>query len=218
MAGVWRGVLCTHAVMVARRTFHGGGSVGALAVDGRRSRGRGPVWCAPRGTRRATRSTHVRGARAVGARTGVRTGGTRRPPAVRPMLMLHCPWACAPLPIFYRPITENKPQTAPLVCSMDLPATNCHFPVPPARSNSRPFAVHRAVRAPWWERALCSRLTCARANLLLQPRTARPKTSTVPCASPCSEACDWLARPPIASPPLSAASGAHRSAHTPTVH
>ena len=54
MAGVWRGVLCTHAVMVARRTFHGGGSVGALAVDGRRSRGRGPVWCAPRGTRRAT--------------------------------------------------------------------------------------------------------------------------------------------------------------------
>jgi len=120
MAGVWRGVLCTHAVMVARRTFHGGGSVGALAVDGRRSRGRGPVWCAPRGTRRATRSTHVRGARAVGARTGVRTGGTRRPPAVRPMLMLHCPWACAPLPIFYRPITENKPQTAPLVCSMDL--------------------------------------------------------------------------------------------------
>ena len=36
------------------------------------------------------------------------------------MLMLHCPWACAPLPIFYRPITENKPQTAPLVCSMDL--------------------------------------------------------------------------------------------------
>jgi hypothetical protein len=24
------------------------------------------------------------------------------------MLMLHCPWACAPLPIFYRPITVEQ--------------------------------------------------------------------------------------------------------------
>ena len=69
MAGVWRGVLCTHAVMVARRTFHGGGSVGALAVDGRRSRGRGPVWCAPRGTRRASYPFYARTGIGVRARS-----------------------------------------------------------------------------------------------------------------------------------------------------
>ena len=78
------------------------------------------------------------------------------------------------------------------------------------------FGRPSRVRAPWWARAPCSRLTCARANLLLQPRTRVPRQD--PCASPCSEACDWLARPPIASPLLSAASGAHRGAHTPPVH
>lgn len=37
------------------------------------------------------------------------------------------------------------------------------------------FGRPSRVRAPWWARAPCSRLTCARANLLLQPRTRVPR-------------------------------------------
>ena len=50
------------------------------------------------------------------------------------------------------------------------------FPVPPSsapRPNSRPYAVRRVVLG------VCALLTRARANLQLQPRTARPKTTTV---------------------------------------
>lgn len=203
----WRAGRSTVAVRSARLPSMDGGRVGAVQSGA-------PL----EALARATRSTHRKG------RTGCARGRRkdRREDRRYPAATRRTAHADAPLSMGHAPLYRffiGPSQRTNLKRLRSCAAwTYCHFPVPPARSNSRPFAVHRAVRAPWWERALCSRLTCARANLLLQPRTARPKTSTVPCASPCSEACDWLARPPIASPPLSAASGAHRSAHTPTVH
>ena len=92
--------------------------------------------------------------------------------------------------------------------------TRWHFdcPVPPSsapRPNSRPYAVRRVVLG------VCALLTRARPADARAPtcnysRAQRvPRQPRSPCPSPCSKACDRLARPPIMSPPLSAASGAH---------
>jgi hypothetical protein len=98
----WRAGRSTVAVRSARLPSMDGGRVGAVQSGAPLE----ALVVLPRSTGLGCR-------RAVGARTGVRTGGTRRPPAVRPMLMLHCPWACAPpLPIFYRLKTTGRRRVA----------------------------------------------------------------------------------------------------------